>query len=141
VPVQRGAAGKLTAAEVPTQDPAHLRVRLRESLKEALSARDAVATAALRSAISAIANAEAVDRSHEPPPTKATGNVRLGAGAAEVARREMSGEDILAVVGAEVTERAAAATEYERLGRTDQALRLKAEAAVLQSFLDSTRRG
>ena len=49
-------------------DPDRLRQRLRESLKVALYARDTIVVAALRSAISAIDNAEAVDRAHARAP-------------------------------------------------------------------------
>jgi uncharacterized protein YqeY len=115
-----------------------MRRRLRESLKVAMSARDSIATAALRSAMSALDNAEAVSRSHAPAPTGGiVGDVHLGVGAGEVARRNLSGEDVVEVVRAEIGERAAAATQYERLGRTEQASRLKAEATVLESFLET----
>jgi uncharacterized protein YqeY len=65
------------------------------------------------------------------------GDVRVGVGAGEVSRRELSTEDVLAVVRAEILERTAAAAEYERLGRSAHASRLKAEAAMLVSFLDT----
>jgi hypothetical protein len=38
---------------------------------------------------------------------------------------------------AEITERMAAAAEYQRLGRAEQASRLKAEATALRFFLAS----
>lgn len=114
-----------------------LRRRLGESLKVALRERDTIAVAAIRSAMSAVDNAEAVDRSHAPPPTGVIGDVRLGVGAGEVARRELSEDDVLEIVRAEVGERRIAAAEYERLGRAEQAGRLKAEAAALVSFLET----
>jgi uncharacterized protein len=114
-----------------------LRQRLGESLKVAMNARDAAAVAALRCAMSAVDNAEAVDRSHAPPPTSVIGDVRLGVGAAEVSRRELSEQDAVEIVRAEVTERIAAASEYERLGRAEQATRLRAEAAALLTFLEA----
>jgi uncharacterized protein YqeY len=114
-----------------------LRRRLGESLKVALRERDTIAVAAIRSAMSAVDNAEAVDRSHAPPPTGVIGDVRLGVGAGEVARRELSEDDVLEIVRAEVGERRIGAAEYERLGRAEQAGRLKAEAAALVSFLET----
>jgi len=93
-----------------------------------LKARDATSVAALRSALSAIDNAEAVDRS--------TPTARLGVGAADVARRELSTEEVLAILRTEVAERTSAAAEYELLGRTEQAARLRAEAATLASYLE-----
>ena len=64
----------------PLPDPDQVRQRLRESLKVALNARDKVAVAALRSALSAIDNAEAVDRSHAPSPGVAARLVMSGSG-------------------------------------------------------------
>jgi uncharacterized protein len=122
----------------PIPGPVRLRQRLRESLKAALIEHDSIAIAALRSVMSAIDNAEAVDRSHAPPPTGGLiGDVRLGVGAGEAARRELSTQDVLEVVRAEVRERNAAAAEYERLGRAEEASRLNAEAKALLSFLET----
>jgi hypothetical protein len=104
----------------------------------ALGVRESVAVAAIRSAMSAIDNAEAVDVSQAPPPYAGTvGETRLGVGAGEAARRELSAQDVLEVVRAEVSDRRAAAAEYERLGRTDAASRLRAEANALVSVLDA----
>ena len=116
-------------------DTVRLRRGLRESLKVALRARDGIAVTALRSAISAIDNAEAVDRSQAPAPI--IGEVRLGVGTGGVPRRELSAQEVIDLVRAEVGDRIAAAAEYERLGRAEQASRLKAEATVLQSFLQT----
>ncbi|HVS48478.1 MAG TPA: hypothetical protein VHJ99_06220 [Candidatus Dormibacteraeota bacterium] len=49
----------------------------------------------------------------------------------------MSTQDALEVVRAEVRERNAAAAEYERLGRAEEASMLNAEARALLSFLES----
>jgi uncharacterized protein YqeY len=97
--------------------------------------RDGIAVAALRSAIGAIDNAEAVDRSQAPAPI--VREVRLGVGAGEVPRRELSEQEVINVVRAEIGDRIAAAAEYESLGRAKHASRLSAEAAVLQSFLET----
>jgi uncharacterized protein len=101
-------------------------------------ARDSVAVAAFRSAMSAIDNAEGVDRSHAPSPTAGiVGDVRLGVGAGEAARRKLSTQEVLEIVRAEVRDRTTAAAKYQRLGRGEQASRLNAEAAALQSFLET----
>ena len=105
-----------------------LRERLREALTAAMKDRDTVAVAAFRSTLAAIANAEAID-----DPIKST--PRLGVGAGESARKELSGDDLVRIVHAEVAERIAAAVEYERLGRHEPARRLRAEAAALQPYL------
>jgi uncharacterized protein len=119
-------------------DPVRLREGLRKSLRDALSSRDTIAVAALRSAMSALDNAEAVDQSHAPGPAVGAGwNVRLGVGAGEAARRELSAQDVIEIVHAEVKDRTAAAAEYERLGRADEATRLRAEASTLESFIET----
>jgi uncharacterized protein YqeY len=61
-------------------------------------------------------------------------------GAADDDRRELSASDSIELVRAEITDRKSAATEYERLGRTEQATRLRAESSVLQTFLDDADR-
>ena len=112
--------------------------RLRAALTGALSARDTVAAAALRSALAAIANAEAV-----PVPTVPVGSHPLpagsehvagaaaGLGATEAARRHLTEADMAAIVRAEISDRCYAADQYDRLGRTERAERLRREAAVL----------
>ena len=114
-----------------------LRSRLRVALAAAMKARDAAALAALRSALSAIDNAEAID---PPSASRATSSVIAGAvtghGAGEIARRDLSETRIAEIVRAEVADRQAAAAEYGRLGRGDHATRLRAEAAALSAILD-----
>ena len=101
--------------------------RLRQSLREAMRARDQAAVSALRSALSAIANAEAVD----PAPNK----VRLGVGAGDVPRRALSEDEVLAIIRSEIDERHQAGAEYDRLGQPEVTQRLSAEAAVLGRLL------
>jgi uncharacterized protein len=108
--------------------------RLQAALLDARKARDTVAVAALRSLLSALANAEAIPP--EEPTPLAEGPIagaRVGLGATEAARRQLSPDDVAAIVEREVTERQAAAAEYESLGRTDEAARLRAEVAVLRA--------
>jgi uncharacterized protein len=115
-----------------------LRIRLRRALPPALKARDQAAVAALRSALAAIDNAQAV----EAPPAPLTGGVIAGAvtglGAGEAQRRELSEGDIAAIVRAEVADRRAAAADYESGGQVDAAARLTAEADVLAAYLAAT---
>ncbi len=142
-----------------------MRARLRVALTDAMKARDRVAVAALRSALSAIENAEAVDTpvpadanqpadatgppagtaepaAAEPPLTERATVEHAGfagsvAGlrAAEVERRPLTDADVERIVRAEATDRLAAADEYERGGRHDHAERLRGEAAVLRRYL------
>jgi hypothetical protein len=92
--------------------------------------------------MSAVDNAEAVDASRAPTPNGGmVGDVRLGIGAGEGARRELSAQDVIEIIRAEVRDRTAAAAEYERLGRAEQANRLEAEAKALESFLETALEG
>ena len=114
-----------------------LRQRLEAALRTAMRNRDAGAAAALRSALGAIDNAESVRG--RPEPTPKVGQVakaHLGVGVAEVARRELSEHEIDGILRGEIDERASAAAEYERLGRPDQAARLRAEAAALLPYME-----
>lgn len=101
-----------------------MRQRLRSALRIALKGHEDAAVAALRSALGAIDNAEAVEQRTSP-------RAALGAGAADVERRELSEEDLLRVLAGEITDRLDAAADYQHLGRLEEAARLRAEAAAL----------
>lgn len=110
-----------------------METQLREGLRAAMRSRDAVATAALRSALGALGNATAV-----PPAALSGGSEHfagsaVGVGAAEAPRRVLTDAESAAVVRAEIDERLAAAARY---GPGPAADRLRAEAAVLQPYLD-----
>jgi uncharacterized protein YqeY len=105
-----------------------LRDQLKASLQSAIKSRDRIAIAALRSALSAIDNAEAVEGPRDYRPV-------LGVGAGEAQRRVLTVDAVREVLRTEIAERARAADEYERLGRPDEASRLRAEAAVLEHHL------
>jgi uncharacterized protein YqeY len=112
------------------------RARLREALLSARKDRDDARVSALRSALSAIDNAETPDDvvlDAQSSETIAGGVVGLGA--AEVARRELSDPQIRDLVHAEIDERLTAATDYTAGGHTERAARLRAEAAVLSGLL------
>ena len=120
--------------------------RLRRALPAAMKARDRTAVDALRSALAAIDNAQAVDPPRPPPgdggtePGGAGGHPRLagtvvGVGAAEVERRRLSEAQLAEIVRAEIAEREAAADGYERVGQLEPAERLRGEAQVLASYL------
>jgi hypothetical protein len=115
-----------------------LRDRLRDGLPPAIKARDAAALAALRSALAAIDNAEAVDPLPGPSPdaghTHLAGTV-AGLGAAEAGRRSLQEAQVERIVQAEVDERREAARAYERAGQDDRARWLRAEADVLSAYL------
>jgi uncharacterized protein len=128
----------------PEDEPGtDVKVRLRLALRAALAARDMIAVPALRSALAAIGNAEAVD----PGPAAAVtadnpyvAGAVAGAGAGEARRRSLSAAEIDRILRAEISEREAAAREYEHLGRADQAGRLRSEARVLSSAVAGEER-
>ena len=104
-----------------------------------MKARDAVAVAVLRSALAAIDNAEAVDDAGAPTTLSGDGPIAKsvsGLGAGEVPRRLLTPEEEATIVASEMAERRAAAAEYDRLGRPDEALRLRAEAAVIAAYVE-----
>ena len=114
------------------------RQRLHLALRQALKARDTIATSALRSALAAIDNVGAVPQ--VPAPAAGTGGPHVagavsGLGAGEAERRRLTEADVMAIVRAEVAERQAAARAYERAGHAEQASRLRREADVLTSAL------
>jgi uncharacterized protein len=104
----------------------------------ALKARDDVAVAALRSAIAAIDNAEAVetqDMSRRQASSEHIAGASAGAGSAEAERRVLTEADTHRVLRAQVDERLNAARQYEDLGRGEVAERLRREAELLRAYL------
>lgn len=120
-----------------TQPPTRLslRRRLRDALVTAMKERDRVAVTVLRSTLAAIDNAEAIDATAAAGGSSAIEASPVGIGIAEVERRALSEEDIAQIVRAEMTDREAAALEYDRAGRPERAQALRAEAQALSSHL------
>ena len=117
--------------------PDDIRTRLRRALGVALKARDTGAVSALRSAMGAISNAEAVAPAARPAGTGSAhfaGTV-AGLGAGEVQRRLLTEADAAAIVRQEAAEREAAASQYERGGRAAEAARLREGARALMAAL------
>ncbi len=96
-----------------TANPTTLKVRLHQDLTTAMRARDEVALSALRLAMSAIAVAET-------------------AGKESV---ELSDEAVQAVLAVEVRKHHESADAFAGAGRTEQAARERAEAAVVEAYL------
>lgn len=108
-----------------------VRDELRDDLRRAMRERDRPAVRAIRSTLGAIANAEAVpapERLDDP-----LGSVGLSV---DVPRRELSADDVRAIVLAEVRERRTAIADYERHGRTERADELRAELRALDRYVD-----
>lgn len=104
---------------------AALKERLRADLKAALQARASDNVRVLRTLIAALDNAEAVPTEGYRPRALAGG---------EVARRELDGPAVEALLAEEVESRVAAAADYGRHGRDDEAARLRAEAAIVARY-------
>jgi uncharacterized protein len=124
------------------QERGGIETRLRRALTEALKARDRGAASALRSALGAIGNAEAVDPGGQGPGRPAAdGSAHFagavaGLGAAEAQRRHLTEADVAAIVRAEVAEREAAASQYELAGHAAQAEGLRHGTRALLAALD-----
>lgn len=118
----------MTAEIVPLRD------RLRAAVPAAMKSRDRRAVFALRSALAAIENAEAVELG-ESVRTGAIEAAPIGVGATEAARRTLSEADIAAIVQTEIAERRAAAAAYEAGGQAERAAELVAEADALAAHL------
>ena len=115
-----------------------MRTRMRGDLTRAMKDRDEISVTALRSAIAAIDNAEAVDLGAAPTAPLGSEHVAgatAGVGSAEAARRVLDRAEVEAIVRAQVDERLAAATEYDTLGAPGRAERLRSEADVLSAYL------
>lgn len=103
-----------------------------------MKARDTPNRNAIRSALAAIENAEAVavDSADDVVATSEhIAGAAVGVGAAEVPRRELDEDEMLEIVSAERDERLSAAAELRAAGRADRAADLEAEAAALDAFL------
>jgi hypothetical protein len=80
----------------------------------------------LRITLAAIANAEAVDLSGPTTPVGLPGDVE---------RRQLTDEDIIAIIAGERDELSTTAQHLHRLGRVDRAQELDARAKILCEYL------
>ncbi|MET0908103.1 MAG: hypothetical protein ABWZ99_01440 [Ilumatobacteraceae bacterium] len=120
------------------QPDAGVRGDMRRALTTAMKARDMTTVRAIRSALGAIDNAEAVDSTVEPDLIDADSTIAgavAGAGSTELRRRTLDDDDIDALLRAEIADRLAAVEEYRAAGATDRADLLDAEADVISTFL------
>jgi hypothetical protein len=121
----------------PGSGPAALRAALRRGLISAMKAPEADADAALRTALAAIDNAEAVPAPDTSAPTSSAhvAGARPGLGAAEAARRPLSDDEARAVVREPIAEQTREAGGYDAHGHGDAARRLRDQARVLAAYL------
>jgi hypothetical protein len=118
-------------------------VTIRDSLERELAAamrrRDSSVVAVLRSAISAIANAQAVPTQVEEGTAEA-GSVHFagaahGIGAAEAARLTLTEEQQRAIITGEVTELSAHVHRLESLGRPEESAATRRALRILTRLL------
>jgi uncharacterized protein YqeY len=106
--------------------------RLRTALAAALRSRDSTAVSALRSALSAIGNAEAVAAPAAAGQASAhIAGAAVGLGAGEAHRRKLSEAEVSRILQAEISERLTAARDYDSSGHPGRAQRLREEAHAL----------
>jgi uncharacterized protein YqeY len=106
----------------------NLKERLRADLKAAMRERNAGGVAVIRTLIAAVDNAEAV------PIGDLEERLRQREDIGEVARRELDAAALDAVLAKESETRLAAAEDYERHGRDDDAARLRQEAELIARY-------
>jgi uncharacterized protein YqeY len=104
--------------------------RMRGDLPRAMKARDQVTVTALRTALAAIANAEA------PPAVSSAWTEPVLGERHEAARLELTPDDIDAIIRGQIESRLTTALELDALSQPDEAATLRAEAAVLAAYLE-----
>jgi hypothetical protein len=113
-----------------------LRTRLEADIRPAMRARDRVRISAIRTTLSAISNAEAVTSTgsvvHDTATTGAPGVY-----ASEARRRELTEDEVRAIVTAERDGFRADAGHLRELDQHDEADTLEGKAAVLDGYLDT----
>lgn len=112
--------------------------RLRDDLTTALRARDRRTIRVLRTALAAIANAEARPHVAEPLSLHSESPIAgatSGLAATEVDRRELGDAEIRAILAAERDERLTSAGDLAAHGAHEPAEELRTEAALLDGYL------
>jgi uncharacterized protein YqeY len=117
--------------------PRALRAAMRRDMVSAMKARQPDAVVALRTAIAAIDNAEAVPapEASQAATSSHIAGARAGLGAAEAARRDLSDSEQQAILRDQITGYTTEADRYEALGQPDAAHRLRTQASVLSAYL------
>ena len=108
-----------------TQEP--IREQLKRGLKTAMKARQHEVVSVLRSALSAIDNAEAV--SLDDSMVAVVGRLN------EVARKELSEEQMRAIVQAEADALKTSIADYQKLGKAEEAEGLQTQWDALSQYL------
>ncbi len=114
-----------------------LRAALRRGLTAALKTRDSDTLAALRTAMAAIDNAEAVPAPAASAPTTSAhvAGARGGLGSSEAARRQLGATELRDILRGQIDEHSREAERYAALGHADAAERLRRRASTLATYL------
>ena len=110
------------------------RTEIRRGLLAARKDRDATRVSALRSALSAIDNAETPEG--PVPAASAIADSAVGIGAADITRRALTDDDIRSLMRREIDERHEAAEQIAEAGHADRAAAIRGEASVLGALLE-----
>lgn len=105
-----------------------LRTRLRDDLMEAMRRRDRTEVSTLRTLISAIDNAGAVDIDAGPEPV-------LGL-SPDVPRRQLTADEVTRIIQDESEHFRAASIEYAGLGRSEEAAVMAEKVRIVSRYLD-----
>lgn len=118
-------------------DAEALRAGLQRDLTAAMKARDRDSVDALRTALAAIGNAEAVAAPAAGPDATSEhiAGARSGLRATEAARRELRTSDLHAILRGQIAEHTRDADRYDALSQADAAARLRQQARVLAAYL------
>ncbi len=103
-----------------------MRDRIRVDLTQAMKDRDTTRVNVLRTTLSAIGNAEAVE---------GVSSVEGIVGYGDVQRRSLTDEDVRGILVGEIEERERSAAEYVDIGQTERAERLQRELEILRGYL------
>lgn len=116
-----------------------VRLALRQRLTRALRERDKPISSAMRSAIAALENAEAVPASQGVVPATSShvAGAAVGVGATEAERLGLDEATESAILRAEVDGLLEAALEYEALGHGDRAVEARTAAHELSTVVHS----
>jgi len=110
---------------------ASIRARLKRDLLNSMKSKDTVSISVLRSLLAALDNASAIpiDSTHVP----------VFGRSGDVPRKVLSAVDCEGILTEELRSRLAATAEYVRLGRDTEAVRLRAEIAVIERYVSRTQ--
>ncbi len=100
--------------------------KMKADLRTAMKLRDTATVSTLRTLIAAIDNAQTVPLDEAIAPSVGKTN--------DVPRRELSGAEVRTLLQSEATERRATIKQYECLGRSSEADRLRTELDVIAAY-------